>query len=108
MTDETVQDGAPKMTAAEKAAKTTLDNAVADLQKAAQGTTVLTVLQSQLLVMQVDVLVDLLAESGAFQRVEFFTRITARVERLASECRRAVLAHGGASALAGIKKRDGH
>ena len=106
MTEETVEDGAPKLTAAEKVAKTTLDNAVLDLGKAAAGTTVVAVLSSQLLVMQVDVLVDLLAERGAFDRVEFFQRITARVEALASECRRAVLAHGGASALAGIKPRD--
>lgn len=101
MTDETPD--APKLTAAEQAGRVALDNAVNDLAKAAQGTSVLAALQSQLLIMQVDVLVDLLAESGAFSRVEFFQRITKRVDLLASVCRRAVLAQGGAGALAGIK-----
>lgn len=99
MSDDNTSDGAPKLTAAEKAAKVTLDNAVADLAKAARGTEAFSMLQFQLLVMQVDVLVDLLAESGAFSRVEFFQRITKRVEALSSECRRALLAHGGAGAL---------
>jgi hypothetical protein len=103
MTDETPEAQEPKLTPAEKAAKVTLDNAVRDLQKAAQGTTVLHTLQSQLLIMQVDVLIDLLAENGAFQRTEFWGRITAKVDELATQCRRAVLAHGVGGVLKDLK-----
>jgi hypothetical protein len=107
MTGDTPEAPAPTLTAAEKAAKVALDNAVLDLHTAAQGTSLLPMMQSQLLVVQVDVLIDLLAETGVLRREEFFRRITARVESMASECRRAVLASGGASQLAGIKK-SGH
>jgi hypothetical protein len=106
MADEPVQDDAPKLTHAEQAAKVALDNAVVDLGKAAQGTTLMTTMQSQLLVMQVDVLIDLLAENGAFARTEFWQRITAQVDALATECRRAVLAHGVGGALGIIKGRE--
>jgi hypothetical protein len=107
MTGDTPEAPEPTLTAAEKAAKVALDNAVYDLQVAAQGTVLLPKLSFAVLALQLDALADLLAETGVLQREEFFRRITARVESMASECRRAVLASGGASQLAGIKK-SGH
>lgn len=95
------QPAPPKWSEAALKAKARLDSSINDLQKAAQGTQVANMLAFQLLIFQVDVMIDMLAELNLFPRETFFERVTVAVDKMASECRRAILSQGGASVLAG-------
>lgn len=108
MSEDTSKPEPGKLTEAQLRAKARLDSSIAELGKAVQNTPLALGANAQLQLMQLDVLVDLLAESGLFQREEFWKRITEKVDHYTSECRRALLSQGGASALAGLRKPGGH
>jgi len=97
----------PKLTEAEQTAQRRMLDAVEELKRAAQGTSLAAMLPFQSLVVNLDSLVEVLIESGLVSRVEFFERVTQKFDGLTKECRRAVLSAGGASALAGLKPPRG-
>jgi hypothetical protein len=105
MSEEKQQDKFDKETTA---AKKRLDDAVTDLTKASSGTNFAPMMTIQLLIIQLDTALDLLANAGLLDRKALFNRVAESVENMATECRRAVLSAGGASALAGLRGPKGH
>lgn len=75
-------------------AKEALDKAVAELSQVSQGTSLQFALPTQMLIMQLDVAIDMLANQGVLSRAEFFNRIREAVQTMTSDVRRAILASG--------------
>ena len=94
------------LTEEELKAKARLDSAVQELQKAVEKYPPIAMgASAQLQIMQLDALAEVLAEVGVLPRTRLWELIAQKVDDYTTQCRRAILSQGGASALSGLRQK---